>query len=317
MNIEYLKSLISNQIQEDYSLEYKSGEFLGRGDGKISKLSTIVSSFANSNGGRLIIGIKEYDDEEKNHLPEKIVPVNQTNFSREWLEQILNSNIRPSIPNIKISIINIEENEIVYILDIPQSEIAHQAKDYRYYRRYNFTKQAMTDFEIKDIMNRSKHPKLEFTPFFYITEYKEQSTGHNYSGMGLKSGKEVFLCLEGKNVGKKTAKYCFGGMSFPIKYKKKPRDSFDELFIKDEIEYLIIECDNQTSDILNFKANLYSPKRFKPIIPNYITQFGNIELIEQSLDENFTIRWTMNVDEAIPVEGYINSKQIKRKYVKM
>lgn len=317
MDIEYLKSLIENQIQEDYSLEYKSGEFLGRGDGKISKLSTIVSSFANSNGGRLIIGIKEYDEEEKNHLPEKIVPVNQTKFSREWLDQILNSNIRPSIPNIKISIVNIEANEVVYILDIPQSEIAHQAKDYRYYRRYNFTKQAMTDFEIKDIMNRSKQPKLEFKPFFYITEHKQISSGYDYTGMGQKTEKEIFLCLEGKNVGKKTAKYCFGGMSFPLKYKKKPRNSFDETFNKDNIEHIIISCDNQTSDIINFKANLYSPKRFKPIIPYYITEFGSIEVKEESLNENFRIKWTMNVDEATPVEGSIDSNEIRRKYVKL
>jgi len=41
---------------------------------------------ANSAGGIIIYGIKEYDEADKRHLPEKIDPIQQNVFSKEWLE---------------------------------------------------------------------------------------------------------------------------------------------------------------------------------------------------------------------------------------
>lgn len=43
-----------------------------------------------------------------------------------------------------------------------QRVTAHQARDLRYYRRYNFESVPMADYEIRDVMNRWKHPTLKF-----------------------------------------------------------------------------------------------------------------------------------------------------------
>ena len=153
-----LNNLIQNRIEESQQLEYKSS--LAINDTK--EISKDVSAMANSAGGTLIYGIKEFDIKESNHLPEKIDPVNRLNHSREWLEQVINSNIQPKINGLIITPIETNENinSVVYIVKIPQSDTAHQAKDGKYYKRNNFTVNYMQDFEIRDIMNRNKNPKI-------------------------------------------------------------------------------------------------------------------------------------------------------------
>jgi hypothetical protein len=50
---------------------------------------------------------------------------------------------------------------VAYVVEIPQSNTAHQANDKRYYRRFNFECVPMEDFEIRDIMNRATIPDVE------------------------------------------------------------------------------------------------------------------------------------------------------------
>ena len=46
------------------------------------------------------------------------------------------------------------------VVEIPKSLTAHQARDLRYYRRYNFESVAMVDYEIRDVMNRQVSVEL-------------------------------------------------------------------------------------------------------------------------------------------------------------
>lgn len=96
-----LKNLISSETEESLTLEYKSAEALGRADLQKAEITKDVSAFANSAGGTIIYGIRESDHPERRHLPERIVPVDRTEFSREWLEQIING-IRPRIDGVII-----------------------------------------------------------------------------------------------------------------------------------------------------------------------------------------------------------------------
>ena len=96
-----LKNLITNQIEENLNLDYKAAASLGKSDGKKDEISRDVSAFANSSGGLIIYGIKEFDEAEKKHLPEKIDPVNRIEFSKEWLESVINGRISPRIEGIK------------------------------------------------------------------------------------------------------------------------------------------------------------------------------------------------------------------------
>ena len=157
-----LEKLINNKIEENLELEYKSADSIGKSIGKKKEISKDVSAFANSNGGVLIYGIKEFDEKDKRHLPQKIDPIDRTTYSKEWLEQVINSNISPRINGIKITSISLNNtNEVAYVVNIPKSNTAHQASDLRYYKRFNFENVPIYDYEIRDIMNRKKHPIID------------------------------------------------------------------------------------------------------------------------------------------------------------
>jgi hypothetical protein len=159
---------IQAQAEESTTLEYKAADALGMSDGKKREITKDVSALANAAGGIIIYGIKEYDQKDKKHLPERLDPVDRTQFSREWLEQVIN-NIRPRIDGLDIKPVPVFEGTklsgVVYRVEVPQSTTAHQAADLRYYKRYNFECLPMQDYEIRDVMNRGVKPdaNVEFS----------------------------------------------------------------------------------------------------------------------------------------------------------
>lgn len=158
----YLENLISNKVEEDIHLDYKAGAALQkpRGDELYKDISKDVSSFANSDGGILIYGIAE--DKEYKHLPGTIDPVDRTQTPREWLEQIIQNKISPRLDvTIHAIAITDDPNQVVYLVDVPKGSTAYQAADKKYYRRANSISQPMNDYEIKDVINRVKHPKID------------------------------------------------------------------------------------------------------------------------------------------------------------
>ena len=155
---------IDDEIQESLTLDYKAAGSLGKGDEKKKEVTKDVSAMANSAGGVIMYGVAEYQEPEKKHLPEKIDPIDQTQFSKEWLEQVVN-NIRPRIDGIVITPVPIDtgQSHVVYVVEIPQSTTAHQAMDLRYYKRFNFLSVPMEDYEIRDVMSRSTKPDVQVT----------------------------------------------------------------------------------------------------------------------------------------------------------
>ena len=156
-----IRRLIDEGVEESLGLEYKSAGAFGRQNNKKNEITKDVSSMANSSGGIIIYGVKEFDGPEKRHLPEKIDPISSTEYSKEWLEQII-SNIQPRIDAIVIHPIrlNDSENLACYVVEIPEGKTAYQAQDYKYYRRYNFEAVPMVDYEIRLLMNRLKYPDV-------------------------------------------------------------------------------------------------------------------------------------------------------------
>jgi predicted HTH transcriptional regulator len=113
---DYLLQLITNSIEENQELEYKESGALQRDDKKVLEITKDVSSFANSNGGVLIYGLNE--NQTNKHLPGDIDPIDRNAIKKEWLEQIINSKIRPRIHGLKINVVTIpgNQNHVVYIL---------------------------------------------------------------------------------------------------------------------------------------------------------------------------------------------------------
>lgn len=172
-NENRLRNLIAGGIEESLTLEYKSAEALDRNETKKKEITKDVSAMANSAGGVIVYGIREFEDERRRHLPEKITPVSRTDFPREWVEQIIQA-IRPRIDGIVIHSINLDssENDVAYAIEIPQSNTAHQASDHRYYKRYNFQAVPMEDYEIRDVMFREQTPNIALN---FLVELNEES----------------------------------------------------------------------------------------------------------------------------------------------
>lgn len=168
---EKLQSYIDNGVQEDLHLDYKAADALAKTDGKKREIHKDVSAMANSAGGTIIYGISEFNEPERKHLPECFDPVDQTVFTKESLEQIING-IQPRIQNIVITPVPIEpdSNNVIFVVEVPRSNTVHQASDKRYYKRFNFSSVPMEDYEIRDVMNRNSHAliDLEFELEFEI-----------------------------------------------------------------------------------------------------------------------------------------------------
>jgi hypothetical protein len=148
-NIKAIDKLIKNEVQEDLHLDYKASPALDKN--KRDDISKDVSAFANSDGGTLIYGIIE-----KDNLPiSKDSGVENKKMSREQLEQIISSNITPRIDGIKIKQIPLSTDRSIFVVSIPKSHRApHQARDKKYYKRFNFESTPMEDYEISDVSNR-------------------------------------------------------------------------------------------------------------------------------------------------------------------
>lgn len=96
-----IESLITNRIEESAILDYKASASISTEQKKKDEITKDVSAFANSNGGRIIYGVAEYKEREKRNLPEKMDPIDQRNFSKEWLEHII-VQIKPMVEGIRI-----------------------------------------------------------------------------------------------------------------------------------------------------------------------------------------------------------------------
>jgi hypothetical protein len=152
-----LQELITNQVQEHLSLDYKACGALAKEDRKKFDISKDVSALANSAGGVIVYGINETD-----HLPTSIdVGFDPTDITKEWLEQVINSNIQRRIDGIRINPVMLRSGRCAYIVYVPQSVHApHMAKDHKYYKRFNFESVPMEDYEVRDVGRRSETPNL-------------------------------------------------------------------------------------------------------------------------------------------------------------
>jgi predicted HTH transcriptional regulator len=156
-----VNGLVSGQVQESLSLEYKRAESLGPTEARRKEITKDVSAMANSAGGVIIYGIAEYESGERKRYPERVDPVSLRNVSREWVEQIINT-IQPRILGVEIHAVPVggAPDSVVVVVDIPRSTTAHQATDHKYYKRFNFLSQPMEDYEVRDVMNRAASPNV-------------------------------------------------------------------------------------------------------------------------------------------------------------
>jgi len=290
-NLEKIQQYIDDGIEENIHLDYKGAGSISKKKDKKTEISKDVSAFANSDGGVIIYGVKEFDDLKKNHLPEMIDPIDGKEYSKEWLEQIINSTISPKIHNIIITPIQIgekENNQVVYVVEIPKSNTAHQMNDKRYYRRYNFQSIAMEDWEIKDIINRVSKTqcKLRF----------ETKTPKSFLRKWLTPKIEIGIWIE--NSGNKIIKYldCYiSGNSITAKNISKP-------FVNGDFEKHYSNIIEREITIGSDTFILNSERAV--ILPNTSRKIGEITILENFITDNNELIFQISTEDNVQYFKY-------------
>ncbi|MCE7743842.1 MAG: ATP-binding protein [Candidatus Heimdallarchaeota archaeon] len=132
---EDLVWLIDNEVEESTILEFKSKlpkKSPSERDNSKRILSKAVSALANTNGGQLIIGLKEVND-----IASEINWIEEKKF-RQTLDNWINSELEPVITNYEIKTIRNKQNDKqnVFVIKIEKSRKApHRARDGAYYKR--------------------------------------------------------------------------------------------------------------------------------------------------------------------------------------
>ncbi len=323
-NKDVIQSMIEDKIEENLTLEYKGAKALVNH----SEITKDVSSFANSTGGTIIYGIKEFDAKDKKHLPEKIDPIKRSDMSKERLEHIIN-NIKPRIENLKIEPVRINDDALIYAVEIEQSNTAHQAMDHRYYKRHNFQSVPMDDYEIRDIMNRSKNPVIELE--FNIIIEKRNKKNNTIGGIPmttiLDNRNEIYyhnvLDVYARNKGSVYAKYVHSYLLIPSQllkvgeYVDFPKEKIENM------DYIKIHIDNSKRDEVKGSTSFgfypSGPKRFEPILPQMKQHLKEITLLEGFLyhleTKEYNLYWDIYADNASMRKGKIIFNTIKRENI--
>ena len=325
-NLEDIRRMIADGVEENISLDYKAAEALQNTDGKKKEIAKDVSAMANAAGGVIIYGIKEFDEKEKSHLPERITPITRTSFTKEQLEQIINSNISPKIQGIIIHSISLENpDEVIYVVEIPQSSTAHQnTRDKIYYKRHNFLSEAMLDYEIRDIMNRLQHPNIEmdFVIEKHTREVKKENPHPLQVSFVLQGQKEpeqkeykteYYLKIFPVNKGRIYAKY----INYYIHIPENILSPEESKYLK-KVEHNCVEYygENTLRDVLDVNISAwgdkvkYGPSRFDPVLPGVNGRSEKLKLSDDIFNVNNKITWTVYADNALPKKGTVVLKEI-------
>lgn len=141
---------------ESLQLEFKGARALSKTAGVKKEITKDASAMANSAGGTIIYGIAEDAT-----VAARMDPVDRVEFSKEWLEQVLDG-IQPNLDGAQCHDVRnpADPDQVVYVLEIPQAKTAHQARDMRYHKRQDTHTVFMSDYEIRDVMGRQTDPLL-------------------------------------------------------------------------------------------------------------------------------------------------------------
>lgn len=131
IDVASLQRLIDQQRSEDHNIEYKE-RLPGNADSeKVPWLLKPICSFANSEGGDLVLGMRS--DQGR---PAELVGVD---FGAEGadaallrLDQTLRSSIEPAVAGVRIKVISVEEGRQIVVVRVPKSWTApHRVKSNR------------------------------------------------------------------------------------------------------------------------------------------------------------------------------------------
>ena len=171
-----LKRMLDDQKPEDAHLDYKGKESLlptGRGGGGLDKqkrsddISKDVSSFLNSDGGVLVYGVPESEDPSLtggSPIPSgPEIGFRRGEVTKETIEDLITSNIQPRPGSDLFKVTEVPYcGRIVFVVEVGVGlGDVWQAKDRKYYKRFNYKAEPMDHYEVEMVRSRTAGPDLK------------------------------------------------------------------------------------------------------------------------------------------------------------
>ncbi len=164
-NIDLLEieSFVDNKITEDLYIEFKTSNFPVRLEFDNKNFSKCISGFANSSGGIIIWGIKASKNKDGVDAASAIKPIKGLIKFENHLKRIEGKAVIPMIAGIEYRRIIKNDDEGFLLVYVPPSDrTPHMAlyADKHYYKRSGDSFYVCEHFDIMDMLNRKKTPKL-------------------------------------------------------------------------------------------------------------------------------------------------------------
>ena len=167
LNDSDIQNIVNKETHyEGQNLDFKGvfdhlGQFQSNA---IKKVAIVISAFANSDGGLVIVGLEEASkqiDGRTVHYASSVTPIPLSNLTKEQLRDRVKSMISPSplfqIVDKKFPSTG-TNNSYIYLISVPKSDIRpHQLTEgYRYYGRRFDRNDPLLHWEIEGIRDREK-----------------------------------------------------------------------------------------------------------------------------------------------------------------
>ncbi|MCB0806477.1 MAG: ATP-binding protein [Bacteroidales bacterium] len=174
-----IKELINNNdLYEGNRLDFKSGDPKNI-DNFAKALIKSFSSFANTHGGYLILGVDETDNKNKKFEINGFPRIVKNRSVIEWINQVINGNIEPKIYYPEPILIELPESDrVIVVCEIPES--THKPhmfkKESRYYIRHKDISEPANHYEIRDMFEYSSSRNDELNTFLEKKGLKSESS---------------------------------------------------------------------------------------------------------------------------------------------
>lgn len=154
-----ITSLVTRNAREDRRLDFKRVLLLGSTDQNVQLLRDVIA-MANSDGGAIVYGIAEGDDEEAGTAVAVEGMVGNADEVSNTIDCLLRDCVDERIPGVLHRPIPLDDNRFAYVIRVPSSPlaphmIAHvRTSSSRFFSRANTTNEPMSARQIKDSARR-------------------------------------------------------------------------------------------------------------------------------------------------------------------